>query len=164
MLRAPDIAVGNMPDAPGWINDVPLLAVEYADTGQNEPDLRLKIAEFLREGTKLVWVVRLTGLPRVEVHEAGRQARVVGLDDELTAPGILRNPVPVRALFEREASHKATFHNLLNEYGYDSLDEVRAEGRADGRAEGKAEGKAEALFKVLASRGWPLQKPSDSSS
>src|SRR5687767_13499933 len=30
-LRAPDIAVGNVPDAPGWVQGAPPLAVEYAD-------------------------------------------------------------------------------------------------------------------------------------
>lgn len=32
-LRAPDIAVGDIPDAPGWVRGTPPLAVEYADTG-----------------------------------------------------------------------------------------------------------------------------------
>ncbi|KOR27627.1 hypothetical protein TI05_13475, partial [Achromatium sp. WMS3] len=36
ILRAPDVAVGNVPNAPGWVAGVPPLAVEYADTGQNE--------------------------------------------------------------------------------------------------------------------------------
>ncbi|MBI4705912.1 MAG: Uma2 family endonuclease, partial [Deltaproteobacteria bacterium] len=70
-LRAPDVAVGNVPDAPGWIRGVPALAVEYADTGQNEDDLAQKIDELLAAGTKLVWVVRLAGARRVEVHQQG---------------------------------------------------------------------------------------------
>ena len=30
-LRAPDVAVGDIPDVPGWVPGVPLLALEYAD-------------------------------------------------------------------------------------------------------------------------------------
>ncbi|MCP3961873.1 MAG: hypothetical protein GY719_28865, partial [bacterium] len=60
-LRAPDVAVGNVPREPGWVKGVPPLAVEYADTGQDEADLKVKIKELLDAGTELVWVVRLTG-------------------------------------------------------------------------------------------------------
>src|SRR5882672_3978260 len=68
-LRAPDVSVGNVPNAPGWVKGVPPLAVEYADTGQDENDLTSKIAELLAAGTRHVWVVRLIGPRRVEVHE-----------------------------------------------------------------------------------------------
>ena len=40
ILRAPDVAVGNVPKQPGWVEGVPPLAVEYADTGQDEADLK----------------------------------------------------------------------------------------------------------------------------
>jgi hypothetical protein len=30
-LRAPDLSVGSIPDAPGWVSGAPPLAVEYAD-------------------------------------------------------------------------------------------------------------------------------------
>jgi hypothetical protein len=33
ILRAPDLAVGEIPDQPGWVQGAPPLAVEYADTG-----------------------------------------------------------------------------------------------------------------------------------
>ncbi|MEO1088478.1 MAG: hypothetical protein AAFY88_29955, partial [Acidobacteriota bacterium] len=46
-LRAPDVAVGNVSDQPGWSQGVPPLAVEYADTGQDENDLHDKIQELL---------------------------------------------------------------------------------------------------------------------
>ena len=163
MLRAPDLAVGNVPDEPGWIQGVPLLAVEYAGTGQDENDLQTKIKELLKEGTRLVWVVRLTGVPRVEVHEKDRPVRTAGLDDELSAPGILRNGVPVRALFDEEAARRVNLRNLLQRFGYDGLDAVRAEGEAEGKAKGKAEGKAEgvagAVLAVLEARGFALSDP-----
>src|SRR5438105_10174035 len=87
-LRAPDIAVGDIPDEPGWVRDVPLLAVEYADTGQDEGELREKISELLQRGTRYIWVVRLTGPRRVEVHERDRPVRLLHPGDELTAPGV----------------------------------------------------------------------------
>jgi hypothetical protein len=31
----------------------------------------------------------------------------------LAAPGILKNTVPVEALYDREAAHRQTFRNLL---------------------------------------------------
>ena len=142
-LRAPDIAIGNVPREPGWIQGVPPLAVEYADTGQDEAELRSKVDDLLRWGTKYFWVVRLEGMPRVEVYEQGKPMRVALPGEELRAPGVLRNPVKVEALYNREAALEATLRNLLQRAGYDSLDEVLAKGRAEGKAEGRAEGKAE---------------------
>src|SRR5438270_104860 len=55
-LRAPDVAVGNVPDSPGFVAGVPPLAVEYADTGTDERDLAAKVGEFLAAGTQHVWV------------------------------------------------------------------------------------------------------------
>src|SRR4051812_31252764 len=60
-LRAPDVAVGNFANEPGYEHGVPPLAVEYADRGQDAAELQEKISEFLAAGTKLIWVVRLTG-------------------------------------------------------------------------------------------------------
>ncbi len=40
-------------------------------------------------------------LKRVEVHESEQERHLVHPGEELTAPGILRNPVPVNALFDR---------------------------------------------------------------
>ncbi|WP_434043526.1 MULTISPECIES: hypothetical protein [Sorangium] len=45
MLRAPDISVGNVQDKPGWASAAPPLAVEYADTGQDEGELQRKPSE-----------------------------------------------------------------------------------------------------------------------
>ena len=152
MLRAPDIAIGNVPDQRGWIQGVPLLAVEYAGSGQDEKELQDKIADFLGAGTRMVWVVRLVGPRRIEVHEPGKPERTVGPGEHLAAPGILRNTYPVEAFYERPTAHSLTFRNLLQREGYESLDEVREEGRAEVRAEGRAE----ALLTVLEARGVPL--------
>jgi Uma2 family endonuclease len=133
LLRAPDVAVGNVPDVPGWVRGAPPLAVEYADTGQDEADLAKKISELLTAGTKHVWVVRLVGPRRVEVYEPGKAMRIVQQGEELTAPGVLQNPVPVEALYDRDAAHRVTFRNLLQRQGYRDLDEVRSEGAHDGQ-------------------------------
>lgn len=144
-LRAPDIVVGMDLHAPGWATQAPPLAVEYADAGQDEVELREKIAELLEFGTRIIWVVRLTGPLRVEVHEPGLPPRIVHGDGELHAPGILQNPVPVRALIDRNAAHEATLRNLLAREGYTSLDAVRSEAREAGQQEGRQEGLERAL-------------------
>src|SRR6185295_5537624 len=91
ILRAPDLSVGELPDQPGWVQGAPPLAVEYADTGQDEPDLRIKIQELFAAGTRYVWVVRLTGPRRVEVHQPEQGMRIAHPDEDLEAPGILAN-------------------------------------------------------------------------
>ena len=142
-LRAPDIIAGIDVRAPGWATQPPPLAIEFADAGQDEAQLRLKISELLEFGTRLIWVVRLTGPLRVEIHEPGQPVRIVHGDGELHAPGILQNSVPVRALIDRDTALDATFRNLLGREGYASLEAVREEGRALGLAEGREEGREE---------------------
>lgn len=153
-LRAPDISTG-VGDSPGWMRSAPPLAVEYAGGGQDEAELQTKIRELLAAGTRYLWVVRLTGPLRVEVHTPGAAVRVVDGADVLTAPGVLRNPVPVRALVDGEAANAATLRNLLNAHGYESLDEVRAEGRAEGEVEAQVRG----IEAVLKARGVAIDEP-----
>lgn len=173
-LRAPDVAIGNVPDAPGWVKGAPELAIEYADVGQDEGELKDKITDLLAAGTKFLWVVRLSGPRRVEVHEPGKKVRTVLPGHALTAPGVLKNPVPVEALYERNAAERATLTNLLQRRGYEDLDAVLAEGRKEGREEGRKEGheegqregekagvlrgKRDALRRVLDRRGIRLTK------
>ncbi|WP_133511150.1 DUF4351 domain-containing protein [Candidatus Thiosymbion oneisti] len=132
-LRAPDIAVGNVPDEPGWVSGAPPLAVEYADVGQDEPDLQAKIRTLLGAGTRYVWVVRLTGVRRVEVYEPHASPSLAYPGQELEAPGILANPVPVEALYDPDAAHETALRNLLQRRGYPDLDAVREEGREEGK-------------------------------
>jgi hypothetical protein len=131
--------------------------MEYADTDQDEAELQKKIEELLGAGTKHVWVVRLVGPRRVEIHEKGRAMRTALPGEDLTAPGILKNSVPVLALYDREAAHDAMLRNLLQRRGYESLDAVRAEAHAQGKLKSKLEGEIkalqDALFAVLGSRG-----------
>jgi hypothetical protein len=161
MLRAPDVAVGAIEDAPGWSKVAPPLAVEYADQGGDEEELQARIADLLRVGTRFVWVVRLGGPRRVEIHEPRKRVRVATSEDVLTAPGVLENPVPVAVLYDRDAAHEATLRNLLQRKGYAGLDAVKNEGREEGRLEGHAEGHAEgraaslreSILAVLGARG-----------
>ena len=145
ILRAPDLSVGEMPDEPGWVHGAPPLAVEYADTGQDEAELRTKIQELFAAGTRYIWVVRLVGPRRVEVHQAGERMRIANPGEQLVAPGILANPVPVEALYDREAANRIIFRNLLERQGYASLDDVRAEG--------EIQALRKAIAAVLAGRG-----------
>jgi hypothetical protein len=150
-LRAPDVAVNFTPGEGTWATTAPLV-VEYAGKGQDEADLRDKIVEFHGAGVTWVWVVRLA-TRSVEVHERGAEVRVVGEDGTLTAPGVLALPVPVRALFDRDAAHETTLRNILAARGYASLDGVREEARREGvdlgRREGVSEGALAARREVL---------------
>jgi Uma2 family endonuclease len=148
-LRAPDLAVGVIPDEPGWVAGTPPLAVEYADTGQDESQLAAKIRDLLEAGTRFVWVVRLTGPRRVEIHQPGQPMRIAHPGTDLEAPGILANPIPVEALYDSEVSDEVSFRNLLQRHGYASLDAVRAEGES----KGEAAGLRTAILDVFAARG-----------
>jgi Uma2 family endonuclease len=138
VLRAPDVAVGNVPNEPGWVQGVPELAIEYADVGQDEVQLQATIRDLLAGGTQAVWVVRLTGPRRVEVYEPGRTMQTVGPGAHLTAPGVLQNPVLVEALYDRGAAERAMLTNLLQRNGFQDLEAVLAKGRAEGLAVARA--------------------------
>jgi Uma2 family endonuclease len=153
-LRAPDVAVAPAGTEQGWIPGAPPLAVEYAGTGQDAEDLRTKIAELLQSGTGQVWVVHLTGPRRVEVHQAEQTVRVLGPGELLSAPGVLRNPVPVEALYDREAGHRAVLRNLLQRQGYEGIEAIREEGREEGRCEGIAQ----SILALLRGRGLPIDE------
>src|SRR5438477_354766 len=69
---------------------------------------------------------------RVEVYEPSKAMRKAGPDEALEAPGILRNAVPVEALYDREAAHRHTLKNLLQREGYEDLDAVKDDGLKEG--------------------------------
>ena len=163
MLRAPDVAVFPDDDSEedGWATTAPPLAIEYAGPGQDLVDLKKKIGELLDAGTRYLWVVRLVGPRRVEVHEPGKAMVVRIAGEVLTAPGVLQNPVPVEALYNQDTAEGVVLRNLLQRYGYQDLDAVREEGLAEGKAEGKAEGRAEGqtdLLRRLLTRRFPGQE------
>jgi hypothetical protein len=117
--------------------------------GNHEAELQTKIQELFAAGTRFVWVVRLTGPRRVEVHQPRQRMRIANPGEQLEAPGILANPVPVEALYDREAARRVIFHNLLQRQGYASLDDVRAEG--------EAQGLRKAVVAVFAARGLAVE-------
>lgn len=158
MLRAPDVAIGNVPNKTGWVAGAPHLAIEYADVGQDEEGLQQKITDLLGAGTRYLWVVRLSGPRRVEVYEHGKKMRTVLPGHALTAPGVLKNPVAVEALYDRDEAERATLKNLLQRQGYEDLDAVLARGRAEGLSEGRTEGLAAAVIAVLEARQIRLTK------
>ena len=123
-LRAPDVSVG-VPDLPGWVKGVPPLAVEIADRGQDEAELQEKIGQLLEAGTQVVWVVRMQPPRHVEVHRVGAPMGRAYVGQMLTAPGILKNPIPVAALWDRKVAHEVTLHNLLERRGIESLERLR---------------------------------------
>jgi Uma2 family endonuclease len=157
-LRAPDLSVGALVEGEGaWAQGAPPLAVEYAAQGQDEADLQKKIGELLGAGASFVWVVRLVGPRRVEVYQRGRKVRVKQPGERLEAPGVLKNAVPVEALFDQKAAFEHALQNLLERAGYAGLEAVREEGLREGKEEGlregQAKGKAAALLTVLTARG-----------
>jgi len=103
------------------------------------------VAELLGAGTELVWVVRLSGERRVEVHRAGEATVVKHAGDALEAPGILGNPVPVEVLYDGSAARALMLRNLLQRAGFADLDAVRDDGRVQGLVEGRVEGRAQGL-------------------
>jgi Uma2 family endonuclease len=151
-MRAPDIAVGDIPDAPGWVKGTPPLAVEYADTGQDEDDLQSKIVDLLEAGTKLVWVVRLVGPRRVEVYEPGARVRTMLPGEMLSAPEILQNAIPVEALYDRDAAHRVMLRNLLQREGFESLEAVKEEGLEQGLEQGERRALRASIREVLSAR------------
>jgi Uma2 family endonuclease len=149
-LRAPDLSVGALVEGEGaWAQGAPPLAVEYAAQGQDEADLQKKIGELLGAGARFVWVVRLQGPRRVEVYQRGRKVRVKQPGERLEAPGVLKNAVPVEALFDQKAAFEHALQNLLERAGYAGLEAVREEGLREGEAKGLREGKEEGEAKGL---------------
>ena len=100
-----------------------------------------------------VWVVRLVGPRRVEVHRPGEAMRVLGVGETLEAPGILCNPVPVEALFDRAAADRVILRNLLQRAGYEDLEAVRT----DGLEQGLEQGIAESILTLLEVRGLTVE-------
>ena len=56
--------------------------------------------------------------------------------DMLLAPGILRNPVPVDAMFERDVAHEVTLRNLVQRKGYESFEAAIERSREAGFEKG----------------------------
>ncbi|WP_437607303.1 hypothetical protein WMF20_41855 [Sorangium sp. So ce834] len=136
LLRTPHVAVGNVPDTPGWAPGAPALAIAYADLGEDEARLTQKIHDLLAAGTRWVWVVRLEAPRHVEVHAPGAPPRRALPGELLLAPGVLQNPLEVEALYDRAAAQQAALANLLQREGHASLSSLRERCLREGRKDG----------------------------
>lgn len=155
-LRAPDVSVLGPDTGDEWGQQAPPLAIEYADSGQDNADLKRKIGQLLAAGTLAVWVVRLTGPRRVEVHEAGGgPVRIVAANEELSLPGVLANPFPAAALFDPEQADRVALRNLLDRFGYVHPAAAREAGREEGREEGRLTALREVAVTLLRTAGAP---------
>ncbi len=154
-MRAPDVSILRPGAGDGWVKGAPALAIEYADDGQDEPELRAKIAQLLQAGAEAIWVVRLGRLQHVEVHQRGMEPRIFHSHETLTLPGVLQNPVPVAALFDADQAEQLALRNLLDRFGFQHPDQAREQGREEGREEGRLDGLRRAAVAFLRGRGHP---------
>lgn len=153
-LRAPDVAILAPGEGDDWAKQAPPLAIEYADAGQNEKELARKTAQLLAAGTRAVWVVRLVGPNRVEVHTSDADApRILGAGDDLTLEGVLPRPIPVAAFFDSALAEQVAFRNLLDGFGFKHPEAAFEEGLQEGRQEGRQEGLRAAAVLLLRARG-----------
>ncbi len=97
----------------GWVLEAPALAVEMADKDRDEEDLEQRIRDLIDGGVRLVWVARLVGPHRIEVHAPGQPVRRISKEADLTAPGILRRRVPALAFFDREVALQQVLRSQL---------------------------------------------------
>jgi Uma2 family endonuclease len=74
------------PDAP--LTYMPDLAIEIQSPGQSEDGLRKKVAHYLANGTRLVWLT-LPKKQAIEVHAPGQPVKTFGLDDTLDGGDVL---------------------------------------------------------------------------
>jgi hypothetical protein len=155
-LRAPDVAVGLERGDGTWAKRA-ALAVEYAGRGQDESALRVKIRELLDAGTRWVWVVRLVGPARVEVHERDKAMRVVNHDEELSAAGVLQHPVTERAFSIASPSQRSRVRFVRARRGY--VGALRRRPAARRRADGLLWPPSPARQTVPTSEQCPRRKP-----
>ena len=77
--------------------------VQYEGQDADEAEFQGKITALLGFGTRFLGVVRLTEPITVEIFEAARRVGAVSSGLALVDTGVLRNPVPVDALYRRDA-------------------------------------------------------------
>jgi Uma2 family endonuclease len=104
-VRAPDVAfvaaerLGSEETPAGFLEPAPDLAVEVVSPGDSAAAVRDKIQDWLKAGTRLVWVV-YPETRSVVVHRQGHPAETLSEADTLNAVPVLRDfTVQVRELF-----------------------------------------------------------------
>ena len=106
-LRQPDVAFVRADRLPpleqrrSYSPVVPDLAVEIRSPSNTARELAAKVADYLRTGVRLVWVVDLD-TQTVTVHTPGAAPRTLSVNDEITGDAVLPEfRCPVAAFFER---------------------------------------------------------------
>lgn len=92
-VRAPDIAfvaADRLPPQPviDYLETAPTIAVEVLSPTDRPRAVRAKVAQWLRRGAELVWVVD-PQQRTVSVHRSSEPPRVVGVEDTLDAEPVL---------------------------------------------------------------------------
>ncbi len=106
-LRQPDVAFVRADRLPpreqrrSYSPVVPDLAVEIRSPSNTARELAAKVADYLRAGVRLVWVVDLD-TQTVTVHSPGTAPRTLSVNDEITGGAVLPEfRCPVAAFFQR---------------------------------------------------------------
>ena len=105
-VRAPDVgfiaqARLTQPTGERYFPGAPDLAVEIVSPGDSASDIHDKVVDYLRAGTRLVWVV----YPRsktVAVYKFGAEGQIVEQDGRLDGADVLPGlSLPVRDIFAK---------------------------------------------------------------
>jgi Uma2 family endonuclease len=103
-LRGPDVAVVLAPrsgegEPGGWVRGAPDLVVEVLSPSDTSTAIQQKLLDYLRAGTKLVWIVDPTARA-VTVYRSDGSARVLLERDVLEGEDVLAGfSVPLTELF-----------------------------------------------------------------
>ncbi len=93
-VRAPDVSfisaeqLRTTPLSAGFYPGHPDIAAEVVSPGDTATQLDAKVQDYLRAGTRLVWVVN-PGTRSVAVYSPDGPARILGADDVLTGGAVL---------------------------------------------------------------------------
>jgi Uma2 family endonuclease len=106
-VRAPDVGFiatsrvpDNLADLPdGYVPFAPDLAIEVVSPNDEPKEVEQKIAEYLKYGTRLVWIV-YSDKPEVKAHAPGQEPTTLKVGDILDGGDVLPGfTLPVRDIF-----------------------------------------------------------------
>jgi Uma2 family endonuclease len=102
---APDFAFVSkerLPDpipAKGYLELAPDIVLETVSPNDTKREVNLKVAQWLRAGTRIVWVLHPSART-LTVHRAGETPRVLGAEETLTGEEVLPGfEMPLRKIF-----------------------------------------------------------------
>lgn len=102
-VRAPDVGFitrANLPKGlpDGYVPAVPDLAVEVVSPGDDADEVQLKVSEYLKHGTKLVWVAYPKS--KTVMTHTKTEVRTLSIDDTLDGGDVLTGfMLPVKDIF-----------------------------------------------------------------